>query len=206
MKKLCICALFFFLPAYCALEGTMLIAVGTTNRAKVEAVQELILDYPNLASAEIVSVPVSSEISDQPLTLAETIQGAKNRARNAFTECGNCQYGIGIESGLIEAPGTQTGYMNISACCIYDGTDSFIGLSTAFEIPPHVLEYVLKEKCNLSQACLRSGISQNSHIGSEEGLIGILTDGRVDRKKYTKECLATALIQVENAALYGSLR
>lgn len=179
----------------------MIIAVGSKNKAKVQAVEEVVREYPALTKAKIISLSVSSGISAQPLSLKETIQGAKNRAIKAFEECSS-KYGFGIESGLCEAPGTKTGYLHLCACSIYNGIDSHIGFSTAFEIPGQILNLIFQEKMDLTQACLHAGISANVNLGSEEGLIGILTKGRIDRKRYTKECITTALIQLENASWY----
>lgn len=180
----------------------MIIAVGSTNKAKVHAVEEVIRDYPFLAKAKIATFSVPSGISDQPLSLKETIQGAKNRAENAFEACTPCNYSFGIESGLCEAPGTKTGYLHLCACCIYNGSDHHVGFSTGFEVPALLLDLIFQQKMDLSQACLHSGISANAKLGSEEGLIGILTKGRIDRKQYSKESIITALIQLENAHLY----
>jgi inosine/xanthosine triphosphatase len=180
----------------------MLIAIGSTNVVKVQAVEELVKEYPKLQNARIVSLSVPSEISAQPITMDETIQGAKNRARNAFKACQDCSYSFGIESGLFEAPGAQTGFLNVCVCCIYNGQDFHIGFSTGFEVPAPILHYITEHKMDLSQACVESGITNNTHIGSSEGLIGILTKGRVNRKDYTKESVATALIQLENTDWY----
>jgi inosine/xanthosine triphosphatase len=182
----------------------MIISVGSKNKAKVQAVEEVLQNYPSLAKAQIFSFSVHSDISEQPLSLEETIQGAKNRAKNAFEACASCNYGFGIESGLCKAPGTRTGYLHLCACSIFNGFDHHVGFSTGFEVPSSILELIFKNNMNLTEACLHSGISQNSNLGSEEGLVGILTKGRTDRKSYSKECIAAALIQLENAHWYRS--
>lgn len=74
--------------------------------------------------------------------------------------------------------------------------------STGFEIPLKLLELILEKKMDLSQACLHSGISSNVKIGSTEGLIGILTKGRVDRKEYSKQCVMAAVLQLQNSDWY----
>ena len=179
----------------------MKITVGSTNEAKVLAVKEVLRDSPNFSHAQILPVSVASDVSNQPLSLQETIQGAKNRAKNAFH---NCTYSIGIESGLMETADTWTGFLHICICCIYDGTHYYTGLSTGFEIPPQILDLVLNNHMDLSEACLHSGISNNPKIGSTEGMIGILTKGKVDRKEYSKQCVMTALLQLENTTWYAS--
>ena len=180
----------------------MIIAIGSTNEAKVLAVKELTIDSPVFSKAQVISIATSSDVSDQPISLQETIQGAKNRARNAFNQCPECTYSFGIESGLMETSDVTTGFLHVSVCCVYDGENYYTGLSTGVELPPQILELILSKKMNLSQACLHSGISNNAKIGSTEGLIGVLTRGRVDRKEYSKQCISTAILQLENAEWY----
>jgi inosine/xanthosine triphosphatase len=180
----------------------MIIAIGSLNPVKVQAVEETLKEYPGLAHATCVSVSAASEVSDQPMSLEEIIQGAKNRARNAFKETAGCHYAIGLESGLFAAPGTQTGYLESSICCIYNGRQDFIGMSCGFEIPEQILSYVLEKKMDLGQACHASGATQNTKLGSAEGLIGILSKNRITRKDYTKQSIMTALMQIEQAEIY----
>ena len=52
--------------------------------------------------------------------------------------------------------------------------------------------------CDLSQACNRAGIVADEKLGEGQGLIGILTKGRVDRKEYTMQAIKTSLIFLEN--------
>lgn len=180
----------------------MLIAIGTTNIIKIEAIEETLKEYSLFSEAILSSYSVPSEISEQPMSLEEIIQGAKNRAKNAFNSCEGCNYSFGVESGLFAAEGTQTGYLEACICCIYDGSIFHIGLSCGFEIPPSILEFVLKQQMDLGQACYHSGITTNAKLGAAEGLIGLLTKGRINRKEYTKQCVKTALIQLENTHLY----
>lgn len=183
----------------------MIIAIGTTNSIKIQAVEEVLKNYPQLSSAIVRPFSVPSEISEQPLSLAEIITGARNRAKNAYVACGSCHYSFGIESGLFEANGTETGFLEASICCIYDGANYCTGLSCGFEVPPNILALVLDKNRDLSQACYEAGVTANSKLGAAEGLIGILTKGRVNRKEYTKQCVITALIQLENASWYREL-
>lgn len=143
-----------------------------------------------------------SEVSSQPLSFEEIIKGAQNRARNAFKQQESCTYSIGVESGLFKAPGTMTNYLETCICCIFDGTKFHTGLSCGFEVPPHVLEHVLTKNMNLSEACFHAGITKNEQLGSAEGLIGILTNGKIDRKNYTKQAVITALVQLIHADWY----
>lgn len=180
----------------------MIIAVGSTNEAKVFAVKEIVGSSPFFARVQVASIATNSDVSDQPLSLQETIQGAKNRAKSAFKKCEACSYSFGIESGLMKTSDVSTGFLHISVCCIYDGENYYTGLSTGFELPPQILELILTKKMDLGQACLYAGVSNNEKIGSTEGFIGVLTKGKVDRKEYSKQCITTAILQLENAEWY----
>ncbi|MBI4140823.1 DUF84 family protein, partial [Candidatus Woesearchaeota archaeon] len=101
----------------------MKINIGSQNPNKINAVKEVWQEYA-LGNAEIKSVIVASEVPAQPISLNEMIQGATNRAKNAFD---NCNLSIGIESGLMPAEGTITGYLGACCCAIYDGKEVYIG-------------------------------------------------------------------------------
>ncbi len=170
--------------------------VGSRNKAKVDAVAEILLDYPHLAESVVEGVETSSGVPEQPMSLEETIRGAMNRATGAFK---NCDYGVGIESGLMAVPYTKSGYMDVCVCAIYDGKEFHLGMSSAWEFPDkRIMEAILKEGLDMSEAINRAGLTKNPNIGSAEGAIGILTKGRMGRKEYTKQALRAALIHLEN--------
>jgi len=172
----------------------MIIRVGSLNKVKIEAVQELLPEYPHLASFTVEGVGVESVVSPQPKTLDETIQGAMHRAQAVFD---NCTYGFGIESGLMTVPYTKTGFMDLCVCVIYDGINYHLGLSSAWEVPQRVTTLIMEEGLDMNDAAVRAGYTTNSNLGSEQGLIGIMTKGRLDRKAYTKEAIRSALIHLE---------
>lgn len=170
------------------------INIGSINPAKVDALKEIMLNYPWLKDAEVCSVDAGSRVDDQPKSLNETIMGAKNRAKSAFQ---NCNYSFGIESGLMAVPQTTTGYMDVSACAIFDGKEYCLGLSSAWEPPKKVVEYMLQKGMDMNEAAHKAGLTKNPKIGSTEGLIGIMSKGMLTRKEYTKEAIRTALIRLE---------
>ncbi len=172
----------------------MRLNIGSTNKIKIEALQEIIKNYPHLKDAEVFSINVVSEVSDQPKSLEETVRGAMNRAKNAFI---NCDYSFGVESGLMQVPNTKTGYMDVCVCSIYDGKEYFLGLSSAWEAPKKVVDLMLQEGLDMNDAAYKAGLTQNSKVGAAEGLVGVLTKGRLNRKEYTKEAIRTALIHLE---------
>ena len=179
----------------------MKITIGSKNKAKIDALKEILKEYPDFSDAEIISENVSSDVFDQPKSLDETINGAINRAKNSFV---NCDYSIGLESGLMEVAQTKTGYMDTTACAIYDGKNFHLGLSSCFEYPPKVLKYMFENNENASNAFRELGFTNKPYIGHEEGIIGVITKNRLDRKEYTKQAIRTALIHLENKELYDN--
>ncbi len=177
----------------------MRIGIGSTNQVKVNAVKEVIADYEMFKYAEVVPVETSSGVSNQPLSLQETITGAKNRAKAAYA--GN-DYGVGLESGLFDVPDTKTGMMDTCVCAIYDGREFHIGLSSCFEYPIKVTEMVRKGTHDITQAFNEHKLSDDPKLGAADGAIGLLTKGRVKRIDYTKQAVVMALIHLENPELY----
>ncbi len=172
----------------------MKICIGSKNQIKIEALREILQDYPHLKNAEIVSTDASSGVNDQPKSLEETVSGAMNRSRNSFKDC---DYGFGIESGLMAVPYTKTGYMDVCVCAIFDGVEFHLGLSSAWEAPKRVTEYIIKDGFDMNEAAYRAGFTKHRKVGSAEGLVGIMTKGRLTRKAYTKEAIRTALIHLD---------
>ncbi len=98
----------------------------------------------------------------------------------------------------MSVPKTKSGYMDVCVCAIYDGREFHLGLSSAWEFPDKiVMDFILKDGLDMSQAINKAGITKNTQIGSCEGAIGILTKGRLDRKEYTKQALRSALIHLD---------
>ena len=169
--------------------------VASENKAKVNAVVELLALYPHFKDATVRSARVNSDVREQPISLDETLRGAMNRARNAFNEC---DFSVGIESGLMEVPYTKSGYMDVCASAIYDGKEFYLGLSSAWEFPDKdIIRAIIEEGIDMSQAINNAGLTKNPQIGTEEGAIGIVTKGRIDRKEYTKQALRMSLIHLE---------
>lgn len=173
----------------------MKINVGSANLIKVEAVREILNDYEHLKKSEVFGFDASSGVGNQPKSLDETVKGAMNRARNSYK---SCDYSIGIESGLMAVPNTKTGFMDVCVCAIFDGIEYHLGLSSAWEAPKKVAQYMLEEGLDMNEAALKAGLTKNPKVGSAEGLIGIVTKGRLNRKDYTKEAIRTALIHIDN--------
>jgi len=177
----------------------MIINVGTKNPTKIEAVREVAINYPLFKNSHVEGVEIVGGVSDQPLSLEETIAGARHRAQKAYIDC---DYSFGIESGLFSVPHTKTNYMDTTVCAIYDGTHFHLGMSPSFEYPIKVTELAVNEGIEISEAYKLAGLTDHPKIGTAQGVIGELTKGRITRKDYTKQAIMMALIHLENPELY----
>ena len=93
--------------------------------------------------------------------------------------------------------------MEQTICAFYDGVRIGIGFSPAFEIPPFMARMLMEDHVDLEQACCRAGLTRNQKVGQDEGMIGILTHGVVDRTAYTIPAIQMALTQFQNLELYA---
>ena len=186
------------------------IAIGTTNKCKVKAVEETAALYTQFQNNRILSYKVDSGVGEQPLDMETIVKGSKNRAENAMrlsVDGGDtAMIAIGIESGLYclnPSPSNKySGWFDTCVCTVYDGTTHYLGTSCSFEIPPVMMKDVIENGQDLSQACNNCGITSNKDLGQAEGLIGILTGGRVTRLDYTKQGLMCCFIPLENKSWF----
>ena len=49
----------------------------------------------------------------------------------------------------------------------------------------------------MNEAALKAGLTPKKNVGSAEGLVGIVTKGKLSRKEYTKEAIRMALIHLD---------
>jgi len=86
--------------------------------------------------------------------------------------------------------------MNLTACAIFDGQDIFVGLGPAFELPDEVTRLVVDKGMELDPAVKKAGLTDNERIGYAQGIIGILSQGRVTRLDYSKPAVSMALVRM----------
>lgn len=176
----------------------MIVKVGSKNATKVAAVQNILSSHELFPGAVIKPVEVKVEEFGHPKSLEETIDGAKSRARMAFS---NCSYSIGLESGLIEVAAAKSGYFETTVCAIYDGKAFHLGLAPSFEWPKSMVELILKGYDG-SQAFKQLGLTDHQKIGTAEGGIHVLTHGKINRTKLNELAVTMALIHLENPDHY----
>lgn len=184
-------------------------AVGSKNEVKIRAVR-VALTKVLTTDVDLFAVSgyrVKSGEDEQPMGLDAIFRGARRRAMEARTKSkrsgkSGVHIGIGVESGVIwmdeELPTEQNVCLDVCACAFAveneGGLQMAYGLSGGFAVP-HEVAGLLSSKVTLAEAAKRAGLTKKNKLGSAEGLIGVLSDGRIDRFDQTKQAVDMALVQ-----------
>ena len=167
----------------------MFVAVGSTNKAKVEAVKEA-LKIIGL-EAEVKAVKVDSEVPPQPVC-NQTFVGAKKRAYKAL-KLTNADIGIGIEGGIFYYENKVLGYAIVYAVN-KEGLENF-AFSASFPLPPSLSSLVIDGK-ELGEAT--DIVFSTKGSKQWEGAIGYLTKNFVTRKDLYVQPVIIALYPFYN--------
>jgi inosine/xanthosine triphosphatase len=173
----------------------MNVVVGSKNPVKLNATRNILgRIYGDIT---VSSTNVDSGVPDQPFGLDQTVKGAVNRAKNAFSE--KFDLSVGIESGLLKVPETLTGYIDLQWCAIYDGKNITIGASSGFEYPPSVIKEVLN---GVEVGDVMDKVTGVNDLGQKKGAVSYLSRDMLNRTENTEECVLTAMIPRMNNNIY----
>ena len=167
------------------------VAVGSANPVKVAAVGAEVVALLRLGRGpDVREFPVESGVPEQPRG-AQTLKGARNRARRAREAWPECDYAVGVEAGLIRFP-EETMHLEAQACVVVDrnGWETH-GWGPAFQYPPWVTERALRGEM-VSQVL--GPVANDPRIGSTTGAIGYLSEGRLDRTALTRTAVLMAFL------------
>jgi inosine/xanthosine triphosphatase len=171
-----------------------LVAVGSTNPVKVDAVRTIVQRLaPGCA---VVGTAVQSGVPDQPWGDEETAQGALTRARTAIAATG-ADLAVGLEGGVVSIDGDGVRTCAWAAAVSRDGREG-IGGSLAMTLPEPVAALV-RAGVELGDAMDR--ITGAHGVKQGPGAVGILTAGLVSRQQAYEMLVAYAL-----APLIGVVR
>lgn len=178
-----------------ALGALQHVAVGSTNPVKVQAVRE-VLRYI-APEAVVAGIAVESGVPDQPWGDDETIRGARNRAL-AAREALSAGIGVGIEGGVVE---NADGTLRTCAWAVVvsaDGREG-VGGSLAMALPERVATLV---RSGLELGAAMDAVTGARDVKYDEGAVGVLTGGLVDRQEAYEVLVAYALAPFVSAKLW----
>lgn len=173
----------------------MIVAIGSTNPAKINAVKGAFKRaFPK---ARYIPVHVESGVSQQPMGTVETRNGAINRANAALRKCKDADIGVGIEGGV---ENTRQGLMVCGYVYIIDKSGrSGLGSTTSMLIPKTLAKKIL--------AGNTLGRVMDAHTGKKRvnehgGAIGYLTKNITSREEAFRLATAAALAPFLHKDLY----
>lgn len=174
------------------------VAVGSTNKVKIDAVRNMFTQAFGLV--EVVGVEPPEDLDRQP-TEEKVAEGAIRRAKMAIESAG-ADFGVGVEAGLFRNDILDK-YLDIQYSAIVDASGKMtVGHGPGFEYPPEVIKAVLDGKTVGDTMSKLTGIEK---IGHKMGSIGYLSDGMIDRTSLTELSVLMALIPRIRTELYGPL-
>jgi inosine/xanthosine triphosphatase len=173
------------------------IITGSTNPVKVAIVAEVFAEEFPQEECTFTSFAAPSGVSDQPIGITETKQGAYNRAHTCKEAFPYADYWVGLEGGieLIDEDYWTSAWM----CVI--GTNGVVGYgrSAAFMLPPEITVRIIggEELGHATDAVFE--LHNSKHKG---GVVAALTSDRVTRQDFYRDALRFALIPFLKPELY----
>lgn len=172
----------------------MKISVGSRNPAKRKAVENVINKI--WKEADIVSVEVSSGVREQPLSDAEAIEGATNRARESLEKT-DADLGIGLEGCTVD---TEYG-MFVSGWVVVIDREGEIGIGGGGRLllPERIASEV---RMGRELGPVMDELTGNRNVKQKQGAVGILTNNLVPRVDAFERTVVYALAKFMNPHYY----
>ena len=178
------------------------IAVASNNPVKVEATLNGFRRMNPGMEYAFSEVSVPSDVSAQPYNDAETLLGARNRARHAREQAPDVDYWVGIEGGIEEIGADMAAFAWVVVLGNGAQNDEIIegkARTAAFFLPGPIADLVRQGK-ELGEADDIFFKRSNSKQGN--GAIGILSGDVIDRVQLYEPAVIMALLPFKNKDLY----
>lgn len=172
------------------------IIVASKNPVKIQAAR---LGFEKMFPAEVfeaLGIAVASGVADQPMTNAETLQGAINRTQNAQKVHAIADFWIGIEGGIEEVDGEMEAFAWVF---ILSKNQKGKAKSASFALPKAVTQ-LIKQGMELGAA--DDIVFGDSNSKQKNGAVGLLTGDVLTRAGLYEEAVKLALIPFKNQNLY----
>lgn len=174
----------------------MKIAVGSQNPAKIEAVQLAFQTIWPDEQWELLNIDVVSGVAAQPMSDEESIQGARNRAKEAIKKL-SADWGVGLEGGLRSAGGSH--FTCGWAVVVDKNGDEGIGSSLSVVVTPAIMD-IIKRGIELGVASDMVFATTNSK--QKEGYFGLMTKNAVTRVEGYRHAVIAALVRFIHLNLF----
>ena len=172
---------------------TQTLVVASQNPVKIEATRRGFASMFPRRTFHLHPVAVSSAVRPQPLSDAETLQGALNRVQHAAHLVPQADYWVGIEGGVEERQGSMEAF-----AWIVISAPPLLGKSRTgtFSVPEEVAALV-RQGHELAAAVEQ--VYQHTQVKSTTGAVGVLTEGVIDRVQLYEHAVVLALVPFKHA-------
>jgi len=171
------------------------VVIGSKNLVKIECVKTAFSKY--FKNIEIIGTDVESGVPNQPKSDRKTLEGAIRRATQSLLKDSEAYFGVGIEGGLEHIKNNLYAFAWI---CIKSRKEKIgLGRTASFLLPPKI-EELIKSGRELGEADDIFFDIKNSK--QKMGAIGLLSKGKLDRKKLYEQGVICALLPFLNKELY----
>lgn len=173
----------------------MNIAIGTKNKAKIKAIEEVLSEI--WENNNFIPIETNSKVSLQPLSDIEGIKGAKNRAYEALEKVNSADYSIGLE-GFVHTNGYGM-FLGGAVAILNKKNELGIGISGLIQLPEYISKKI-KEGEELGPLIQNILKDKNNEIRHSSGTNGILTKDlytRVDEFKTATKCALARFVSKE---------
>jgi inosine/xanthosine triphosphatase len=165
----------------------MKVAVGSKNPVKIQSVQLAFEALWPDRKWQVEGIDVGSDVSDQPMSDEESIQGAYNRARKAQKEL-KADYGVGLEDGLQK---TGDHWLDCGWVVVVDKNgNEGIGSTVKMVVPAKMMQLIHDGK-ELAEAC--DILFNETNSKHKEGHFGLMTKNQITRTSGYKDGVIAAL-------------
>lgn len=172
------------------------IVVASKNPVKLDAVKEGLAAFiPE--ELEIIGVSVESGVSDQPMSDAETLNGAVNRVNAALEQFPSHDYYVGLEGGVEQ---TISGLMAFAWMVISNGEKIGKARTASFFLPPEVAKLV---HGGMELGHADDVVFRKNNSKQQNGAIGLLTADVITRHSLYVPAVQMAFIPFLNPGLYA---
>ena len=175
---------------------TKKVVIASKNPVKINAVKT---GFEKMFPEEVFEfdgISVSSEVKDQPSDNKETLNGAKNRARNAQLQVQEADYWVGIEGGIEKVDDEMQTFAWVVII-----SDKKIGRAkTGTFVLPKKYGVLIEEGKELGEA--NDIVFGNINSKQKNGAVGSLTENVIVRTSFNADAVVLALIPFKNSELY----
>lgn len=172
------------------------IVIASTNPVKINATLEGFKKMFPKEKFRAFGISVSSGVSDQPLSDAETYKGAFNRAKAAKKANALADYWVGLEGG-VEDNGKE---MRSTVWVVIFSKNKMGKAKTgSFILPPRMTKLI---RSGMEMGHADDKIFGVTNSKQTTGAVGILTKGVIDRTALYETGVILALIPFLNPTLY----